>query len=178
VTLSYDDDGNLAGYNDGTTSATYAYDAMGRKLSETVNYGPFTKQFAYTYYGNGLKHAFTAPDGTQYTYTYGTNNELQSIQIPSVGSITIPNYTWNRPATMTYPGGTQRTYGYDPLMRIQSFTVIDPTSNSLLDYSYTYDSIGNIETKNTEHGNYTYGYDAASRLTSADNPVVDDEGYT
>ena len=178
VTLSYDDDGNLSGYSDGDTSAEYVYDAMGRKLTETVNYGPFSKSFEYTYYGNGLKHTFTAPDSTVYTYTYGTNNELQSITIPEIGDITIPDYTWNRPATMTFPGGTQRTSGYDALMRLESLTVLDPGSNSLLDSSYTYDSLGNIVTKNTEHGNYTYGYDSASRLTSADNPVLDDETYT
>ena len=57
-----DADGNLAGYTDGTTSATYTYDDAGRKLTETVNYGSFSKEYSYTYYGNGLKHTFTAPD--------------------------------------------------------------------------------------------------------------------
>jgi RHS repeat-associated protein len=178
VTLSYDADGNLAGYSDGTTSATYTYDDMGRKLTETVNYGSFSKSFSYTYYGNGLKHTFTAPDSTVYTYLYGLNNELQDVQIPGVGSISIPAYTWNRPATMNFPGGTQRTSAYDSLMRIQSLTVTDPGGTPLLNYQYSYDEVGNILTKTTEHGNYTYGYDAVSRLLTADNPVLDDEAYT
>jgi YD repeat-containing protein len=125
-----------------------------------------------------LKQTFTAPDNTVYTYLYGLNNELQSIQIPGVGNIEISAYTWSRPQTMTFPGGTQRTYMYDALMRLQSLNVLDPTSTPLLDYTYTYDEVGNILTKTTEHGTYTYNYDAVSRLTSADNPVLDDETYT
>jgi YD repeat-containing protein len=176
--LTHDFNGNLAGYSDGITSATYTYDDMGRKLTEIVNYGSFSKNFSYTYYGNGLKHTVMAPDGIVYTYDYGDNNELREVQIPDVGSISIPAYTWNHPATVTYPGGTQRSYTYDALMRLQALTVLDPSSSSLLDYAYTYDEVGNILTKTTEHGNYTYGYDTVSRLLTADNPVLADEDYT
>ncbi len=41
---------------------------MGRKLSETVNYGAFSKTFSYSYDANGLKKTFTTPDGTIYEY--------------------------------------------------------------------------------------------------------------
>ena len=73
-----------------------------------------------------------------------------------MGSITIPTYTWNRPATVNYPGGTQHSYGYAALMRLQALTVLDPSSNPILDYTYTYDEVGNILTKVTEHGEYGY----------------------
>ncbi len=181
----YDADGNLAGYSDGVSSATYTYDDLGRKLSETVNYPVtlsgvegFTKEFSYTYYKNGLKKTFTMPDGTMYEYAYGNNNELREVRIPGLGTMTIPDYTWNRPAKMTFPGGTQRTYGYDSLMRMQSLTVTDLGGNPLLDYAYTYDNVGNIMTKATEHGTYGYDYDDSSRLRVVDNPVLDDESYT
>jgi RHS repeat-associated protein len=36
----------------------------------------------------------------------------------------------------------------------------------------------NIANKGTEHGNYSYGYDALYRLTTTDNPDFDDEGFT
>jgi len=36
----------------------------------------------------------------------------------------------------------------------------------------------NINTKGTEHGNYTYGYDNLYRLINADNPVQNDEAYS
>ncbi len=52
VTLSYDpltgsgQAGNLAGYDDGTTSVTYSYDSLGCKPSETVNYGTFSPKLS------------------------------------------------------------------------------------------------------------------------------------
>ena len=36
VTFSYDKVGNLTGYDDGTTSATYTYDTLYRKTAEEL----------------------------------------------------------------------------------------------------------------------------------------------
>ena len=183
VTLSYDPStgsgqaGNLAGYDDGTTSAAYTYDALGRKLSETVNYGAFSKSFSYSYHPGGQKASFTAPDGTTYEYAYGQNNELREVKIPGLGAITVAEYQWNRPTTILYPGGGKRELEYDGLMRLNTLTAKDPGGNSVLEYAYEYDGSGNIVTKSTEHGEYAYGYDSASRLTSAENPTGDDESY-
>ncbi|MBW2066284.1 MAG: hypothetical protein JRJ03_15340 [Deltaproteobacteria bacterium] len=47
-----------------------------------------------------------------------------------------------------------------------------------MDYLLTYDKMHNIMRKQTEHGNYQYGYDNLYRLTSADNPAQDDEAFT
>jgi len=115
VTFTYDRVGNLMGYDDGTTSATYTYDNTYRKTSESVNYGPFQKTYSYTYYNNGMKKTFIDPNGTTYTYTYDANNQLTGIQIPGTGSITYPSYTLNRPATITLPDGSSTEYTYDPL---------------------------------------------------------------
>ncbi len=68
-------------------------------------------------------------------------------------------------------GGGRRELEYDGLIRLKNLSATDPGGNSLLDYSYSYDNSGNIVNKNTEHGDYVYGYDSASRLTSASNPV-------
>ena len=178
VTLSYDADGNLTGYDDGVTSATYEYDALGRKTKETVDYGSFSKSFSYSYAANGLKSSFTAPDGTVYEYTYGDNNELREISIPNLGAISFADYQWTRPARIVYPGGSTREMDYDGLMRLTQLTSTTAGGNVLLDYSYEYDNSGNIMSKNTEHGEYSYGYDGASRLTSADNPLGEDESYS
>ena len=78
---------------------------------------------------------------------------------------------------MIYPGGGKRELEYDGLMRLTHLSATDPGGNSVLDYAYDYDSQGNIVSKSTEHGTYAYGYDGASRLTSADNPTLDDESY-
>jgi len=105
VSFSYDDAGNLTGYDDGITSALYAYDDLYRKLSETVNYGGFELTNSYTYYKNGLKKTFTGPDGITYTYTYDDNNQLTGVNIPLAGYITYSAYQWTRPTEAILPGG-------------------------------------------------------------------------
>ena len=76
-----------------------------------------------------------------------------------------------------YPGGARRALEYDGLMRLKRLTSKAPGGNILLDYAYEYDDAGNIMSKSTEHGEYSYGYDGASRLTSAENPTGEDESY-
>ena len=178
VNFTYDKVGNLKSYNDGTTSAQYGYDELYRKVSEGVNYGPFTKTNAYTYLKNGLKETFTGPDNIAYGYLYDDNNQLSGVQIPNVGFITYTTYKWNRPESITLPGGSKKDYVYDPLMRVKEITTKDPGQNVLLNYQYTYDKMDNINAKATEHGDYQYNYDDLYRLTIVDNPVQDDEAFT
>lgn len=87
-------------------------------------------------------------------------------------------FTWQRPAKLTLPGGGQREWDYDGLMRTTQIIGRDPAGNAVLDYSYEYDSIDNIVTKSTEHGNYGYTYDDLDRLIGVDNPGLADEAYT
>jgi len=178
VTFTHDRTGHILSYDDGTTSARYTYDALYRKTEETVDYGPFTKTFTYSYHTNGRKKAFTGPDGIPYTYTYDEAGRLASIQIPGLGPITYTDYQWSRPQRIDYPGGTRRTLTYDPLMRTTRILALAPDGRTIMDYRYTHDPMGNILTKRTEHGDYTYTYDALNQLTGADNPTLPDEAYT
>ncbi|MFH0731131.1 MAG: hypothetical protein V2B19_32905 [Pseudomonadota bacterium] len=178
VVFTYDDVGNLSSYDDGITSATYTYDRNNRKLTESVNYGSFTLGYSYTYYANGQKKSFTGPDNITYRYQYGSNNQVTGLEIPSLGTITYSDFTWNQPGRVTYPGGTVRALSYDPLMRTSRIRATGPADQTIMDYRYTFDAAGNIITKETEHGTYRYGYDDLDRLTSADNPDFEDEAFT
>jgi len=178
VLLTYDVVGNLVSYDDGTTSAIYTYDALGQKLTETVDYGSFTLSHSYEYYANGLKKSFTGPDGVKITYSYDENNRLSAIDIPNAGRVTYNTYHWNRPAKITLPGGSQIDLAYDPLMRLLSKAVKDPTQQFLMDYEYEHSPSNNITKKTTEQGEYAYQYDELSRLTQATNPLLEDEHYT
>lgn len=178
VTFTYDKFGNIKSYDDGITSAQYVYDDVYRKLSETVNYGSFELTYSYTYYGNGKKKSFTGPDGITYAYTYDNNNKLASVLIPGQGYISYNSYKWNKPVSITLPGGTKKEYAYDPLMRIKKIVAKDPGQNELLNYQYSYDKMDNITARQTEHGNYAYGYDDLYRLATADNPDFTDETFT
>ncbi|MCP4402915.1 MAG: hypothetical protein GY801_37135 [bacterium] len=105
------------------------------------------------------------------------HRDLREVTIPGLGAITVAEYQWNRPTSVLYPGGGRRELEYDGLMRLKHLTAKDPGGNSILDYSYDYDTSGNIVKKSTEQGEYSYGYDSASHLTSASNPVGEDERY-
>lgn len=178
VSYRYNELRRLTAYDDGTTAASYAYDNLQRKTQETVNYGPFNLSYAYSYYGNGQKKSFTAPDGVSYAYTYDPNNQLSAIQLPT-GAITVNAYTWTAPERITLPGGTTRSHQYDPRMRLTTISAKDAFQNSLLSYQYSYDKAGNITNKATEHGTYSYGYDNLYRLKTAANPgPLTNEAYS
>ncbi|MCD4677664.1 MAG: RHS domain-containing protein, partial [Desulfobacula sp.] len=150
----------------------YVYDDLNRKLAETINFGPFEKTLAYTWYKNNLKKTFTAPGSTTYQYAYNESNQLSGIEIPGLGTIFHGSYKWTRPETTLLPGGSSNTRTYDALMRTQSITIKDPGSNPIMEYSYTFDPMDNITAKTTEHGDYQYTYDNLYRLTESDNPEI------
>ena len=89
VTFTYDAAGNLTGYDDGATSASYTYDEANRKSAETVRYPGFELTYVYSYYKNGLKKTYTGPTGTLYGYLYDANNQLAGIEIPNAGMFTV-----------------------------------------------------------------------------------------
>ena len=177
IDFTHDKAGNLTGYDNGTTSATYTYDDAYRKLTETVDYSSLSLGYAYTYYKNGQKKSLTMPDGTTYDYTYDNNNQISVISIPGQGYMTYNTYTWNMPSAITLPGGSKKENTYTPLLQPKSISVKDPTQTPLMSYNYDYLPTGNISAKNTEHGNYTYQYDELYRLTGATSPS-DTESFT
>ena len=63
-------------------------------------------------------------------------------------------------------------------MRINAITAKDPGQNALMTRNYDYSQAGNIASKETEHGSYTYQYDKLYRLPDAANPTQPNETYT
>jgi YD repeat-containing protein len=114
VTFGYDAPGRITGYDDGTTSGSYTYDDLGRKISEPVDYGAFTKILTTQYYANGLKRSFALPGSDPVSYAYDENNRLAA--------------HWNRPAAVLRPGGGAASYQYDPLMQVVSMVAKDPAA--------------------------------------------------
>jgi len=111
ITYTHNPRGDLTGYDDGSQSATYGVDPLGRQASAAVNYGPFTATSSYDYYPNGLVSAFTGPDHVKYGYAYDTNNQLRSVDIPGQGRITSHGYDPFQRRAWKEIGG-QRTYFY------------------------------------------------------------------
>jgi len=169
LAYSYDPNGNLASWSDGTRSASYSYDKNDRLVSETSHYAPFTLSHAYSYDAAGHKQTYTGPGGATITYHWD-KGRLTRIELPGQGSITVNSYHWTKPEQVTYPGGTKKIIGYDSLMRPALIQVQDPAELTVMDYRYQYDAAGNITRKSTEQGDYDYQYDSLDRLTQAKGP--------
>ncbi|MCP4269320.1 MAG: hypothetical protein GY777_27745, partial [Candidatus Brocadiaceae bacterium] len=117
------------------------------------------------------------PDDVTLTHNYDAAGRLSTINIPGQGDITYDNYKWDSPSKITLPGGSTTDYTYDALWQVKKITTRDPDSSEIMTRNYVYSKEGNIESKETEHGIYTYEYDDLYRLTDAVNPAADDEEY-
>ena len=178
IHYQYDAVGRLISYNDGTTQGQFKYDALGRKTSESINYGDFSLRHGYNYHENGNKSAFINHANEHYQYQYDAANRLQYIALPDNRRVTYNAYTWLVPNKVTYPGGNTSELTYDPLLRVKTIRSRSAAGTDLMNYSYQYDLVGNITSKATEHGNYNYQYDVMNRLTSATSPTLNDEVYS
>ena len=177
IDYSFNKVGSLTGYNDSISSATYQYDDLQRRIGETVNYPGFSLSTSFSYYANSRKKSYTDPAGRVRTWSYDEAGRPTGINLGSAGEVSTNSFIWNSPAKMTLPGGSTLNYGYNGLQQPTAISHQDPGKNPVIDYSYTYSLNGQVSAKNTEHGNYAYGYDLVNRLNSVDSPA-DDEAYT
>lgn len=168
--FTYDNVGNMLTYTKDSVSSTITYDNLNRKLSETVNYGPFSKTYSYTYDSRSNKATYTSPEGTIYTYTYNKNNQPTSIVF---GEKTIGlEYQWNRLTKTTLPNGNTTDYTYNQNSWL-SYILTKQGTTSQLDKQYEFDKVGNID-KITDNSSLVtdYSYDTTYQLTGAASPSL------
>lgn len=169
INYDYFDDGKLKSYDDQVTSSVFEYTAMNRLQKETLDFGTFSKSYSYSYHKNGDLKTYTDPENQTVNYTYDNNRRLQLIQIPNVGSYSVNSYQWNRPNQVTFPGGATQNNSFNHKMKPEEILVKDPAQNNKMVYKYSYDNLGNIDTKLTEFGSYDYNFDNLYRLTETIN---------
>lgn len=174
-TFSYDAAGNMTNYAKEGVAGTLTYDELGRKLSETVNYGAFSKTYSYTYDAIGNKATFTSPEGKVYNYTYNKNN--QPIGISFDGRTIGLTYEWDRLTKAQLPNGVATDYQYNASSWLSAISTKQAAA-TLASSSYGFDKVGNITSKTTEQGNNAYSYDPTYQLTSATSPVLPTEGFS
>ena len=179
-TISYTHNalGQITALSDGSLTFGYSYNALGQKTSESLNYGSFSLGYQYAYDTAGRKKSLTRPDTTTISYGYDNAGQLASLTLPGSGALSWNGYQWSTPTSMTLPGGSAMQWAYDALMRPSVIAGKDAGDNPLLNYAYTYDAVGNITGRKTEHGDYVYAYDELDRLTTVTNPTLNDEAYT
>ncbi|MBI9090105.1 MAG: RHS domain-containing protein [Desulfobacterium sp.] len=177
VRFGYDPNGNMTGYDDAVTSATYSYDDLGRKTVTTVDFGPFTKTYANAYPDNWTQ-TFTGPDNQTATFAYDPAGRLVTADHEIAGQVRYSDYLWDMVQTKTLPGTTVN-YAYDLNGRVAAITAKDSLAATLLDRQYTLSPKGDLQTLDAEHGSYAYTHDELSRLIGINAPPgLDNEGYT
>lgn len=157
-TFTYDLVGNmLTASNANTvysTDLSYAWDALGRKISETSAYmsaGSITKTMQYDLAGNRTR--FTWPDGVYATYEYDTVGEMTAIR--ENGTTLVASLTYDdlgRRSGRSFANGAGATYGYDSISRLTSLNLTGSTSATTI-------TLGNYSPAN-EIGSRTNSNDA------------------
>ncbi len=170
IDYSYNNANSLTGYNDTITSASYVYDDLQRRISDTINYPGFSQSQRFTYYNNSKLKTYTGPDAITYNHSYDANDQFSSMTVPGEGGITVNQSQWYAPVKTTLPGGSTQNNVFDGLMRIKSISSLDSANNNVQFSNYTYDSNNNIKTRETQLGLYSYVYSIVDRLTTVNNP--------
>jgi len=162
-TFQYDAAGNMTSYAKPGVSGIIICDELGRKLSESITMGGFTKTFSYTYDAAGNKQTYTSPEGKQYTYGYNKNDQPTSISFD--GKTISFDYQWIRQTKTTLPNNVTTDYSYNANSWLSAIET-KQNSATLMATSYQFDKTGNI-TQKTSDTTIGYGYDKTYQLTSA-----------
>jgi RHS repeat-associated protein len=188
TSFTYDADGNLTSITDGNGRARqFTYDAFGHQLSETDPLGR-TKTFQYD--PAGRLDSQTDRDGRQIAYTYDVDGKLATMVMPGNDVTTIAYDPIHRPTSLTNATATVQLQ-YDDAGRVtaQTSTGIAPVPAVTLHYaydnlglrtqltgpegstSYRYDGVGRLTgITDPAQGPFTFGYSAASQLTTLARP--------
>ena len=158
--------GQLSGYDDGVTSATYVYDDNERLLQATVDFGPFSKSYSYTYYENGWIKSYTNPESVTHEYDYFPDGKLASVSIPGEGRLTYANYKWLAPESATLPGNLELDLSFNGLLQLENYVLRDAAGQPITSIAVEYDLIGNITLVDDDNRVRVFGYDNVSQLTS------------
>ena len=151
--------------NTGST-ITRNFDAFGRVTSKTET-GTGTVNYVYDI-TEGLSSGFTAEtatdkDGNVTRKVYDKAGRLYSVASGS----NVTTYTYNDNGSVkdvTYQSGAKESYIYNADNSLASLTNTNSDGTVINQYSYVYDSVGNVISKTDETGTTNYTYDPVDRL--------------
>jgi RHS repeat-associated protein len=155
----------------------FDYDRAGNQTSITTTIGGQSYIVTRTFLPTGKVQQQTFPDGAVQTSSFTPGGRLSSITIAegarAVASLSFANYNaFGKPATITNGNGVTETLDYNALGQLHQ-QIIDGPSSRLSQDVFLWnllDDLQSIEDQLAPVQSYSFGYDAAGRLTSADGP--------
>ncbi len=167
--------GKLTRVADGSGSARFDYDKLGRliKESKTIDGKTYAIQREYDLLGRLMR--LTYPDSEVAAYTYNAQGGIETIALePPAASpqAIVTDIDYNAAGQLTkiaYGNGTVTDYSYNPqTLRLDRLQTVGPLG-PLQDFHYRFDALGNVtEIQDAVHtGSQVFEYDKLSRLTKA-----------
>ena len=158
----------------------YTYDAKGQLTQFQAVIGDFNLLMDYDYDEVGNKISVEDPANGTTSYQYDALDRVNIIINPYDETTTFEYDSMNRVTNMTYANGIILTNTYDDCgceggrLKQQVYEIGETT---LLDISYTYNSMGRLETRVDNEETTTYTYDDDDRLTDISYPWDDEVHY-
>ncbi|XCN75438.1 MAG: RHS repeat-associated core domain-containing protein [Candidatus Electrothrix aestuarii] len=169
ISYGYDLAGNRTSLTVPSGTTGFTFDALNRL--ETVT-APDTTVTAYTYDAVGNRDTVSLPNGTMTSYTYDALNRLKLLKNRAADNSLISSYAYtlglagNR-LQVDELSGRSVEYTYDSLYRLTDEEITDPVQGNAV-ISYTYDKVGNRETKTVGGVTQSYDYNDNDRLENDD----------
>ena len=168
-TTYYTPTGQVQSVSNGNSTTTYAYDNLGRVVTETET-GGIVK--TYTYNAADLRKSYTLTVGgvQQMSNSYGYDKLNRLINVYSHdGTVIRATYTYdangNRASLIREFSTTSTTYQYNRANMVTGLQNKKHDGSIISSYSYNYYLDGNQQSKTDNSGKTTtYLYDAAGRL--------------
>jgi RHS repeat-associated protein len=188
VTYQYDRDGRLARIktSDGINQS-YDYDGKGNvtkivaeNFEKKLTYNEFGelieeeypligKKVRYGYDKWSNRTSLEVPGHFKINYEYDSLNRLTGIEYLKGKPIQISYDELNRKTEVSYPNGMKKRYFYWPSSNyLESIVYLNPRSQVIQKYQYTYDYLGRIRKMGNVKGQVKeFGYDSNGQLVHA-----------
>ncbi|NHZ67155.1 RHS domain-containing protein, partial [Massilia genomosp. 1] len=114
------------------------------------------------------------PDGGVVGYGYSKHGELDSVEVPGEGRISVSAFNWTAPSTAILPGGTVQSRKYDDLLNPVQLDVTAPNQQPLLNLVNKYGALQELKQDTRTDANAgqstvrSYNYDDELRLKTAE----------